>query len=318
MKNLAQTEGNLPVGVENHLIPWAQRMAPVFIILAGICWGIIGLFSRNLSEQGLNSIQITASRCIVTAVCLVIFLLVKDREKLRINIKDLWIFFGTGVCSIVFFNICYFATIKIATLSMASILLYTAPSFVMIMSAFLFKEKITLRKVGALILAFGGCILITGIIGNGETSISGRAILTGLGAGLGYALYSIFGSIALKKYHPYTVTAYTFIVASLSLLPFSHGFELLTLTLHKDTTLINVLLLGIVSTLIPFLLYTKGLEHMEAGKASVMAFIEPMVATLVGILIFSEGLTAQNITGIFLIFLSVLILNLKTRKLAKQ
>lgn len=314
MKNIVPSEGNHSLRVETHLIPWAQRMAPVLIILAGICWGIIGLFSRNLSQAGLNSLQITASRCIVTAVSLVLFLLVKDREKLRIKIKDLWIFFGTGVCSIVFFNICYFTTIKMATLSVASILLYTAPCFVMIMSAFFFKERITLRKVGALILAFGGCILITGIIGSSEASISGLAILTGLGAGFGYALYSIFGSIALKKYHPFTVTAYTFIVASLSLLPFSEGYGLLTLTLHKETVLINVVLLGIMSTLIPFLLYTKGLEHMEAGKASVMAFIEPMVATLVGIFIFSEGLSAANMTGIGLIFLSVLILNLKTRQ----
>lgn len=312
MKNITQSERNHSLGAVTHPTS-SGNGAPMLIILAGICWGIIGVFSRNLSGEGFNSIQITASRCLVTAICLALFLFVQDRDKLKIQIKDLWIFLGTGICSIVFFNICYFTTIKLATLSMASILLYTAPCFVMIMSAFLFHEKITLRKISALILAFGGCILITGIMGIGGGKVSGWAILSGLGSGIGYALYSIFGSIALKKYHPFTVTAYTFIVASLSLLPFSNGFALVSIISGNEAILLNILLLGILSTLVPFLLYTKGLEHMEAGKASVMAFIEPMVATMVGILIFKEGLTFQNISGIFLIFLSVLILNLKTR-----
>lgn len=290
-----------------------KRIAPVLVILAGICWGIIGVFSRTLAGGGLSSVQITASRCIVTAVFLTIFLLIKDRGKLKIDLKDLWLFFGTGICSIVFFNICYFTTIKLATLSMASILLYTAPCFVMIMSAFLFRENITSRKVVALIVAFSGCALVTGIFGNAGSGMSGLAILTGLGSGIGYALYSIFGSIALRKYHPFTVTVYTFIVASLGLLPFSNGIAIGVIALENMSVLINGLLLGLVSTLIPFLLYTKGLEHMEAGKASVMAFVEPMVATLMGIIIFKEVLTMQNALGILLIFISVLILNLKPR-----
>ncbi|MGE4273301.1 MAG: DMT family transporter [Desulfitobacterium sp.] len=313
--NIAKVKGTPSPTKELAPLNWGKRIAPLLIILAGVCWGIIGLFSRNLATGGLSSVQITASRCIVTAVCLSTFLLIKDRDKLKINLKDLWLFLGTGICSIVFFNICYFTTIKLATLSMASILLYTAPCFVMIMSAILFREPITMRKIGALVLAFGGCVLITGILGKGGPSnLSGLAIITGLGAGIGYALYSIFGSIALRKYHPFTVTAYTFIVASLSLLPFSNSIDIVTIALENRNVLISGLLLGVVSTLIPFLLYTKGLEHMEAGKASVMAFVEPMVATLVGILIFKEQLTAQNILGIFLIFSSVLVLNWRTRQ----
>ncbi|AGA69090.1 putative permease, DMT superfamily [Desulfitobacterium dichloroeliminans LMG P-21439] len=312
--NIAKAKETHSPSTEVAPLTWEKRIAPALIIMAGVCWGIIGLFSRNLAWGGLSSVQITASRCIVTAVCLSAFLLIKDRDKLKINLKDLWLFLGTGICSIVFFNICYFTAIKLATLSIASILLYTAPCFVMIMSAVLFREPITKRKIGALILAFGGCVLIAGIVGNGSSNLSGLAILVGLGAGIGYALYSIFGSIALKKYHPYTVTAYTFIVASLSLLPFSNSMDIAAIALQNRNVLINGLLLGVVSTLIPFLLYTKGLEHMEAGKASVMAFVEPMVATLVGILIFKEQLTLQNTLGIFLIFLSVLVLNWRTRQ----
>jgi drug/metabolite transporter (DMT)-like permease len=284
--------------------------APLFVILAGSCWGIIGIFTRTLSKMGFSSLQITASRCLVTAICLIIYLGIKDRDKLKIHIKDIWYFLGTGIGSIVFFNICYFITIEETTLSVAAILLYTAPFFVIIMSAIFFKEKITYKKIVALGIAFFGCILITGIIGNQSIKLTNFGILTGIGSGIGYALYSIFGRVALRKYHTITVTAYTFIVASLSLLPFTNINYMMEVIIESNTVLYNVLLLGILSTLIPFLLYTKGLQNMETGKASIMAFVEPMVATIAGIVLFKESLSLQNMTGILLIFISLVLLNL--------
>lgn len=284
--------------------------APFYVIIAGSCWGIIGIFTRALSKYGFNSIQITAARCLVTAICLIIYLGIKDKEKLKIDPKDIWYFIGTGIGSIVFFNICYFITIEQTTLAVAAILLYTAPFFVIIMSVIFFKEKITLKKIIALIIAFLGCILITGIIGKQSLKLTNFGILTGIGSGIGYALYSIFGRIALKKYDTITVTSYTFIVASLSLIPFSNIKYMMEVIVRNNTVLINVLFLGILSTLIPFLFYTKGLQNMEAGKASIMAFVEPMVATIVGIILFKEKLSIQNFAGISLIFLSLILLNL--------
>lgn len=288
-----------------------NKKAPLYVILAGMCWGIIGIFARKLSENGFSSIQLTASRCAITAILLTVYLVFKDREKLKIDKKDIWYFIGTGIGSIIFFNIFYFMTIQETTLSIASILLYTAPCFVVILSSIIFKERITLNKILALLMAFIGCVLITGIIGMSSLNITSFGILTGLGSGICYALYSIFGGLALKKYDTLTVTVYTFIVASVSILPFSNMTEMIQNIVTSKIVLSNVLLLGIVSTLVPFLLYTLGLKNMEAGKASVMAFVEPMVATIVGIILFGEQLNIQNIVGIILIFMSIILLNLK-------
>ncbi|WFA10052.1 DMT family transporter [Tissierella sp. Yu-01] len=293
------------LNIEEH------KKAPIYVILAAICWGLIGVFSRTLSDGGFSSIQITTSRCVVTAVAMTIYLFVKDRNKLKIDIKDIWYFLGTGIGSIVFFNICFFLTIQETTLSVASILLYTAPYFVVILSAIFFKEKITFQKIVALLVAFLGCVLVTEIIGGQTVKLTGIGLLTGIGSGLGYALYSIFGSIALKKYHTMTVTAYTFIVASLGILPFSYLGDMSNIFINNNVVRLNVFLIGIVSTLIAFLLYTKGLQNMEAGKASVIAFVEPMVATIAGIVIFNEKLNLQNILGIALIFISIVLLNIK-------
>ena len=109
-------------------------------------------------------------------------------------------FIGTGVFSIAFFNISYFTCISHSTLSVACTLLYTGPCFVMIISCFIFKRKIHFKKGVSLAGAVAGCAFITGLIGGAHgVSITPFAFATGLCAGLGYGLYSIFGSIALKN-----------------------------------------------------------------------------------------------------------------------
>ena len=284
-------------------------MSAVFkILIAGFGWGIIGMFSRPHSAAGLSAVQITCVRSVIVAVGMAVILFVKDRSLLRIQLKDLWMFLGTGLLSIVFFNICYFLTIERATLAAASILLYTAPCFVLLMSAIFFREKITAQKTIALILAFAGCALVSGFSG-GRMSLF--ALMTGIGSGFGYALYSIFGTLALKKYQPFTVTFYTFLVASAVMLPMS-GVGVIMQVLTEDLYVLgNGLALGLISTLLPFIFYTAGLKQMEAGKASVLAFAEPLVAAIAGIMIFKEKLNTQNGAGIGLIFLAILLLNIQ-------
>ena len=85
------------------------------------------------------------------------------RELLRIRLRDLWCFLGTGIGSIVFFNYCYFKTISLTSMSVAAVLLYTAPAIVMVLSRILFGERFTVRKVTALVMTFVGCIFVTGI-----------------------------------------------------------------------------------------------------------------------------------------------------------
>ena len=167
-----------------------KKLAPLFILAAGILWGCIGIFVRRLNAMGLYSMDIVFLRAVATALAMGAFLLIFNRKMFRIRLKDLWCFLGTGICSIVFFNFCYFKAITLTSLSVAAVLLYTAPAIVMVLSFFLFGEKFTKRKVLALVLTFVGCVLVTGVLTDAG-NVTGLGVLTGLGAGLGYALYSI-------------------------------------------------------------------------------------------------------------------------------
>ncbi len=277
-----------------------KSVSVIMIITAAAGWGLVGLFSRPLSAAGLSALQITFVRSSIVMLGMGLFVLFKDRSLFWIKLKDFWLFLGTGLISIVFFNVCYFLTIVETTLATASILLYTAPCFVMLMSALFFKEKVTLQKLAALVIAFAGCILVSGFA-KGEVGM--YAMLTGIGSGLGYASYSIFGKVALKRYHTFTVIFYTFVVATIGLLPFVHLTRMVQVIGKGGSgSILEALGLGLVSTFMPYICYTSGLRSIEAGVASVLAFAEPMVATVTGILVFNEPLHFLNAMGIVLIF----------------
>ncbi len=290
-----------------------KRLPYFFVIIAAALWGTIGIYGKYLSAAGFSTLQIVSVRAFVSALSIFLFLLVRDRRLLRIEVKDFPYFIGTGIISIVFFNWCYFIAIEKTSLSVAAILLYTAPAFVMIFSAVLFKEKMTRRKVTALVLTFAGCVLVTMFTKGTSHGISVSGILAGLGSGLGYALYSIFGRYALKKYDSYTVTLYTFVFASAFLLPTSN-IKGTILLLHNQSVLVYAVLLGVLATVLPFVLYTKGLSQLETSKASIIATIEPVVAAIIGIAFFREPVSLSKVTGILLVIFAVSILVEKDRQ----
>jgi len=285
----------------------------ILILLAAVCWGVIGIFTRALSDAGVTPLQITAVRCLVTTVLLVGYMLIADRSLLRVRLRDLWMFFGTGICSILFFNVCYFYTQSVTSLSVAAILLYTSPFFVMLISAVVFRERITAAKLIALAAAFGGCVLITGVLGGGG-AVSLTAVLAGVGSGLGYGLYSIFGKLALRRYDILTVTVYTFIFAAAGSVPFCSPLPLAYTLGGTPSLVFHALLLGVMCTLLPFVLYTKGLSGIDSGKASVVAYAEPVVATLTGALVFGEPITWEKTAGVLLVMAAIILLSYRKKQ----
>lgn len=288
-----------------------KKISPLLVILAGTLWGAMGLFVRRFNEIGLASLEISEIRAGFTAVIMLCILGLFHRDLLKIKIKDLWVFFGTGICSVMFFNYCYFKTISLTSLSVAAVLLYTAPAMVMVLSLFVFKEKLTKEKVFALLLSFVGCALVTGIIG-GNLVLNLPGILTGLGAGLGYSLYTIFSRIALEKgYHPFTITTYTFIFTAIGNL-FVCDIEAVATVMTDDVLmLLYGVMFAIISTVLPYLLYTTGLRYMEAGKASIMSSAEPVSATILGIVVLGDPVTATSILGVVCILAAIVALNTK-------
>ena len=288
-----------------------KTKAYLYIISSAAFWGLIGLFVRILSAQGFTPMQIVAIRATSSALLMVPILLKMGIHHFKINPKTVLPLVGMGVVSLTFSNFCYFNCIEFSSLAVAALLLYTAPIFVMLMSLVLFGESFNFAKGVALGATFLGCAFVTGAF-DSDVSLSLAGLLFGLGSGIGYALYSIFGKYAIRNYSTLTITTYAFIFASISSIPLANFTG--DLKYFEPATLWSALGLAALSTVIPYLLYTWGLEEVEAGRASILATVEPLVATAVGIAVFSEPVTLHKLIGTVLICSSIIILNIPKRK----
>lgn len=290
-----------------------KKSACFFIAIGASLWGIIGIFVTNLYKLGFTPIQVVSVRTISATIFLVLYTIVKDRRLLKIQISDSKYFVGTGIFSIVLFNLCLFNAIQETSISIATILLYTAPAFVAILSRLIFKEPITPRKVLALSTTFVGCSLVIGILPGTNESISFYGLMLGLGSGFFYALYSILGKFALKKYDSLTVTVYTFAFAAIAVTPFSGVPSIFPLLLNIKAWL-YIIGLGFLSTMLAFTLYTKGLNFVESSRASIIATIEPVVASLVSFLVFHEKLHFWQYLGIAMVLSAIIIVQESSKK----
>lgn len=289
-------------------------LGPVMVFFAGICWGVISVFIKGLTSFDYDSFDIMCFRSWASVVLMFIFFLMRDRSLLKIKLRDIWMFIGTGIFSLTFFSYCYFTSIVRSGAAVAVVLLYTSPIFVMLMSSVVFKEKITLKKIVALILTFIGCVLVAGLIGTGSR-LSMGALLLGLGAGFGYALYSIFAGFAVKKYSSLTVTFYTFLFSGITLPIFRNPVALIgSVSVQVIPWIVGT---SIICTVLPYLCYTWGLGKMEAGKAAVLVTVEPLVGAIIGILIYHEDANLFKLLGIVLIFSAVILLSLPNIKVKK-
>lgn len=284
-----------------------MSFATLYLIIAGICWGTIAVFVRSLSELGLSIMEIVAVRCFFSLVILLIFMFLKDRSLLKIQTADMLLFCGTGIFSILFCNFCYFRSINIlGEASVPALLMYTSPIFVMIMSFLFLGEDLNARKIFSVFLSVLGMCCLTEIFGGRDVKISG--IIYGIGSGFGYSLYSIFGKFLVKKYKSETITLYTFVAASLFVIPFVIPVKGRQILIDANF-LLPALGLAVLSTVIPYTLYTRGLQKTPAGKAVVLAMTEPVTATILGMAVYKEQMNIWKISGMILIFAAILIIN---------
>ena len=285
-------------------------MSYILVLIAGVSWGLIGVFTKVIDVLGFTEMQMLFVKGVLATAVLFIIAFFKDKKQLKLkNWKDIRYFVGTGIISFTFFSWAYMKAVNLTSLGVAAVLLYTAPTFVMLFSILLFGEKMTKTKGIVLLMTFVGCILVTGLLEGGAAVITWQGIGIGIAAGVGYALYSIFGTYAIRAgYGSLTISFYTFLMATVIM-----TFLVEPVAVVSEITEMGqwplAISFALLTTVVPYLTYTKGLSGLPASKASVTATIEPVVAALLGIFVFHESVTMLKLTGIVLVLSSVVVMS---------
>ncbi len=282
----------------------------LMVLGGGICWATTGIFGTVLFRQGIDPLLVASGRLSLAALVFFLLLLSKYRSNFQLKRAELPRLILFGFVGVALFNMFYLQSISLLGVSVAVVLLYTAPAFVILLSRIFLKEMITPLKVVALLLTIAGVVLVAGVYEPGRWIVDFRGIVLGVGAGLTFALVTVFSKLALRHHSDLTVTFYFIVIGAVFLALIRPPWLLLQEGLSPAAWL-ALLALTFISTFLAYLLYVGGIKYLEAGRASIVAAVEPLAAFSLAALFLGERLIPLQFVGFICVIAAVLLLVIK-------
>lgn len=281
---------------------------------AGTLWGTLGIAYTLAIRQGVDTSALAFWRAALASIIMFVGLGVLRPRLLRIRPRDVPFFVLFGVLSLGALSVVYILAVDRLGVAMAAVLLYTAPAWVTMLAWQLYDEPLTRTKVIALLLAFVGTALVAEAHNPASLRLNASGLFFGLASGFTYAMYTILGRRALWSYSPMTTVTYGLIFASLALVPLVSLQDVRFVIEGPPTLWATLAALAVGPTVTSLILYTHGLEYVEAGAASIIATLEPVSAAVLGYLILDQRLTPVQTVGGVLIIGAVILLATSHRR----
>lgn len=301
----------LQLKILSRLIKKQAQLGYLLVLAATICWATSGTFIKIIRQDyGLSAWALAFYRDLFTFVIFLSITAVLGAGRLRVGRRHLIPLAAMGAISIGIFHVLWATAVTILHVAVATVLNYTAPVFVVLFAWLIWHEKPNQRQTIAVIMAFVGCVLVTGAYNIIDMNVNWLGLLVGLSTGLTYGLFTIIGKSALRHHDAWTVLTYAFGFATLTLLIFRPG-SLLEMVAKPLSAWLWMIVLVVVSTVMGFGLYTSGLKHLSASSASIIATMEPVIATGFAFALLGEVIGPVQMVGGVLVIISVLILAVK-------
>ena len=271
-------------------------------ILAGIAFGSVGVFVRVFDDAGFNVFSVLAVRGIFSIIMVLLFMLLVDRSMLKVKVRDLPLLAAGGIVGMTLTNVFFTISAWNISLALTGVLLGLSPVYVVIISAFLFKEKATPRKIICMIMAIIGAFLVSGIMENGIGTLSILGLVTGLISGFFYGMSSIFTKLCMARgYNGITITFYALITMTITSSPFANWDVVVLYVAEAPAANLGFIVVSaFVCLAFPYLALNVSLRHLEAGKASILTSSEPIAAMIFGLIIYAETPSVYGVCGLII------------------
>lgn len=296
-----------------------QNKAYLQIFIAGCFWGLIGLFVATMQNMGVDDGLIGLLR-MVSALIFMFFVILITCKSLKPFIVSKQVLIITAIMGIFaqgVQNLTYAIAVNTVGVATSAILVYTAPVFVCIMSAILFKESITSIKIVALILNISGCTLV---VTNGNFSVLSFAItgvVMGVLSGFLYSLVTICGKLATNSAHPLVTIFYALFFATIFLTFYTKPWHYTSADLTLPILSIGIVY-GICCSGIPYIFYMNAISQpINMSIVPVLASSEVIVAAITSVLFFSEKVGIWKAFGIGFVFLSIAVMSVSSTEIKK-
>ena len=291
-----------------------RLLGALAVAAAASMWGSLGFLAKLLYAQGVSFEALVAFRAFFGWIAVAGFVLAtRSVGTLKVGRQDLLFLFFMGLFGVAGFYLFYFYTVRESTIGTAAILLYSFPAMVVILARLFLGESLTQPKILALVMTVGGIFLVAGAYDPTNLEVSLLVLATGLLAALTFGLYPIFGKPVAGRLPPSTILCYAL----------GFGAFVLTLiavpTLHTLASLsagyyVLLLVMAIFHTALGYALYTFGIRRLEAGQAAIIATLEAVVASILGIALLGEPLTFLKALGGLLVLAGAALAQIRLRK----
>lgn len=310
--------------MKNHLSNEAK--SKLLLSASMLIFSTIGIFRRYIP---LSSEFIAFIRGLLGTLFLLGAMLVTNKHFDKSAVKKNIVLICVSGALIGFNWIFLFEAYNYTSVAVATLCYYMAPIFVMIASPIILKESLSIKRILCIICALVGMVMVSGVFGNGESSSGSstverfstmslfersKGIFFGLAAAILYASVIILNK-KMKDTPAYDKTVIQLASATVVLLPYviiTGGIDVAETV--KPTTLILLLIVGIVHTGIAYLLYFGSMKNVKAQSAALLSYIDPAFAIILSAIVLHESIGIFEMIGMVLVLSSALVSELPERK----
>jgi len=287
----------------------------LYILIGATLWGVSSVVAKSLFNIGLPPAELVQIRLTLATLTLLLILLIFDRKRTIISLKDIPYFLVLGFVGVAGVQFTYYYTISKIHVGPAVLIQYLSPIWIALYAFIFQKEPLTKGKIVALLLAILGCYFSVGGYQMDLLRLNRIGIVSGLISSLFFSFYALYGEKGLKKYDPWTLILYGFgfgavfywiLISPMKVITEGYSFKIWMAFLY----------IAIFSTLIPFGLYFKGIERVRATRASITATWEPVVAGITAYFILEEVLFPLQVLGGIGVIAAIVLLQMAKEKVA--
>ncbi len=275
-----------------------------FIAAATFCWGAAATAGKYVftgrvfaGHALISPLVLSQTRTSFAVMVLALFLLLHFGSAFfRISRRDLALCLLTGTLGLAGSNYFYYLAIEKATVAIAITLQYTAPVWVLIVMVARGRERFTLRRLSAVLLALAGIALAIDLFHSG-LSLKAVGVIGGMIASFSFAFYNIEAQELVSRNHQFKIMFYALLGASLLWLALNPPARLMSQH-FTGTQWTFLFLFACLSTLLPYFLYFTGLKYLDPTRAIIASCLEPVFAILFAAIFVGETLQGVQMIGI--------------------
>ncbi|MCX8129359.1 MAG: DMT family transporter [Clostridia bacterium] len=264
----------------------------ILVSVSALGYGIMPVFAKFAYKGGINTTTLLLIRFGLAALLFFSYLLIRYR-KISISLKQVGVLFILGGICYTGQSFLYFSAVKHIPGSLATLLVYVAPVLVAVFSFFIDKERITLKVILPIAVAFTGLVIVCK---DSIGKVDFRGIIMALGAALVYAFYVILSNRVVKQLPAVMSSAFITFFTAVALL--SGGTASGSVSLDfKPVTWVYIAALVMISTVLALAAFLAGLDRLGSTKASILSMLEPVFAVIFSVAFLAEKLTVYQLFG---------------------